>query len=324
MPALADDRYTALLDGQLDDVAVQELLAAAGFTDWRAALRWLQQISDQDATRAALAACIPHLLAALATAASADTALVSFERFVRATANPHELLVSLHENPRMIEMLVMLFSGSQFLTEILLRNPEYFQRFAERRELAQPKTVAQLYTEAYLAVAPFTELDEQLNALRRFQRWELLRIGASDFFALFDLPTVTSQLSRLADALIQVCLTLAAWRSGLPMSGFAVIALGKLGGGELNYSSDIDLLFLARDDASVRTPGTAADRFAGPHDTAGLSVPRRHAFATVGRCGRSRFIVRWLHGLPAAPGTAVGETGPPESTARCRRRGAGA
>lgn len=251
MPALADDRYTALLDGQLDDVAVQELLAAAGFTDWRAALRWLQQISDQDATRAALAACISHLLAALATAASADTALVSFERFVRATANPHELLAFLHENPRMIEMLVMLFSGSQFLTEILLRNPEYFQRFAERRELAQPKTVTQLYAEAYLAVAPFTELDEQLNALRRFQRWELLRIGASDFFALFDLPTVTSQLSRLADALIQVCLTLAAWRSGLPMSGFAVIALGKLGGGELNYSSDIDLLFLARDDASA-------------------------------------------------------------------------
>lgn len=251
MPVPADDLYLALLNGQLDDATVQALLAAAGFADWHAAQRWLQQISDDTATRAALATCVPHLLTALATAASPDAALISFERFARATATPRELFDFLRENPRLIEMLVMLFSGSQFLTEILLRNPEYFQRFAERRELAQPKTEAQLYAEAYLAVAPFTELDEQLNALRRFQRWELLRIGASDFFALFDLPTVTSQLSRLADALIQVCLTLAAWRSGTSLSGFTVIALGKLGGGELNYSSDIDLLFLARDDASA-------------------------------------------------------------------------
>ncbi len=251
MPALADDRYRALLDGQLDESAAQALLATAGFTDWRSALRWLQQSSDEPAARAALAACFPHLLTALATAASPDGALISFERFARATTTPRELFDFLRENPRMIEMLVMLFSGSQFLTEILLRNPEYFQRFAERRELAQPKTVAQLYAEAYQALAPFTELDDQLNALRRFQRWELLRIGASDFFALFDLPTVTSQLSRLADALIQVCLTLAAWRSATPLAGFAVIALGKLGGEELNYSSDIDLLFLARDDASA-------------------------------------------------------------------------
>lgn len=251
MPVPTDDRYLLLLDGQLDDGPAQELLAGAGFADWRAARRWLQQISDDALVRAALAACIPHLLTALATAASPDAALISFERFARATAAPRELFVFLRDNPRMIEMLVMLFSGSQFLTEILLRNPEYFQRFAERRELAQPKTVAQLYAEAYLAVAPFTELDDQLNALRRFQRWELLRIGASDFFALFDLPTVTSQLSRLADALIQVCLTLAAWRSGTSLAGFTVIALGKLGGGELNYSSDIDLLFLAREDASA-------------------------------------------------------------------------
>lgn len=251
MPVFADDRYLALLNGALDDAAVLELLAPAGFADWRAARRWLQQISDQAATRVALAACIPHLLAALATAASPDAALISFERFARVSAEPRELFDFLHDNPRMIEMLVMLFSGSQFLTEILLRNPEYFQRFAARRELSQPKTVTQLYAEAYLAVTPFTELDDQLNALRRFQRWELLRIGASDFFALFDLTTVTSQLSRLADALIQVCLTLAAWRSGTSLTGFAVIALGKLGGGELNYSSDIDLLFLARDDAAA-------------------------------------------------------------------------
>ncbi|MBK9232827.1 MAG: hypothetical protein IPO15_18805 [Anaerolineae bacterium] len=62
------------------------------------------------------------------------------------------------------------------------------------------------------ALAPFVEPFDQLNALRRFQRWELLRIGAADFFGLLDLPKVTLQLSRLADALVWQCLTMAAWR----------------------------------------------------------------------------------------------------------------
>jgi glutamate-ammonia-ligase adenylyltransferase len=241
------NHYLEMLREQLTPAAAADLLATAHVSDPRAAVHRLQSISRDPTTQEALANFLPTLLPAVANAANPDAALVSFERFALSAAQPAELFAFLAANPRQVEMLITLFSGSQFLTEILLRHPDYFRLFSERRELSQPKTPAQLYTEAQKALAPFVERLDQLNALRRFQRWELLRIGAADFFGLWDLPTVTLQLSRLADAIVQQCLTMAAWRANHPADGFIVIALGKLGGEELNYSSDVDLLFITRD-----------------------------------------------------------------------------
>jgi glutamate-ammonia-ligase adenylyltransferase len=80
--------------------------------------------------------------------------------------------------------------------------------------------------------------------VRRYQRGELLRIGASDLLSLYDLPAVTGQLSNLADGMSRACLAHASEQSGTSAKGFVVMGMGKLGGSELNYSSDIDLLFL--------------------------------------------------------------------------------
>ena len=165
------------------------------------------------------------------------------------------MLRYLASNLRAIEILVTLFSGSQFLTEILLRNPGYLASLVEQKRLAQHKSVDQFYTGIQAALgtakAENRQFGPQIDALRRFQRFELLRIGACDLLALFDLPSVARQLSNLADSLVQACLTIAAARSNVAVRGFAVIALGKLGGRELNYSSDVDLLFLAESDAST-------------------------------------------------------------------------
>ena len=91
----------------------------------------------------------------------------------------------------------------------------------------------------------------RLDRLRAYQHWELLRIGACDLAGLLDLTTVTAQLSHLADSVIWVCLELLARDLGLATAGFVVLGMGKLGGGELNYSSDVDLLFLADEDAAT-------------------------------------------------------------------------
>jgi glutamate-ammonia-ligase adenylyltransferase len=76
-----------------------------------------------------------------------------------------------------------------------------------------------------------------------------LRIGVSDLLALYDLRTVTQQLSNLADGLVRACLDLASRQSGIRLDEFVVIAMGKLGAEELNYSSDIDLLFISAADS---------------------------------------------------------------------------
>lgn len=236
---------------QLDDEQAREWLAPVGFSDWRFASRCLERMTDDPRVRLVFADLLPHLLATLAAAASPDRVLVSFERFVQAVDDRLALSHFLAGSPRAVEILVTLFAGSQFLTEILLRNPEYFERLVEYKLLAQPKSVEQLYLDAQHILASCETHAERLDALRRLQRWELLRIGACDLLNLFDLSTVTAQLSNLADSLLQTCLTVAAARSNTALDGFAVIGLGKLGGQELNYSSDIDLLFLARADATI-------------------------------------------------------------------------
>lgn len=246
------NRYRDLaLGAQLGTDEVASRLASVGFSDWRAAHHSLERIADDPQIRPALTECLPHLLAALTQAASPDRVLVNFERFTHSVADAPALFRYLADNPRAVEMLVTLFAGSQFLTEILLRNPEYFERLLERKGLAQPKNAAQFCAEAQVAATLSPTPDGQLDALRRFQRWELLRIGASGFFGFLDMPTATMQLSHLADSLVRTCLTITASQSLIAPDGFAVIALGKLGGEELNYSSDIDLLFIASSNAAA-------------------------------------------------------------------------
>jgi glutamate-ammonia-ligase adenylyltransferase len=226
------------------------LLTAAGFADWELALVRLREMAVNDESRAALADVLPMLLMALSDAATPDASLLNFERYVQCVPERTVLLRYLASRPRAVEILVKLFVGSQFLTEILLRNPDYLEKLTNHKRLAEFKSRHQFTDEALDVLAAHKTLDAKLDALRRHQRWELLRIGACDAFGLLDLKSVTVQLSLLADSLVQVCLSILAPETKPTESGFAVIAMGKLGGAELNYSSDIDLIFLCREDAS--------------------------------------------------------------------------
>jgi glutamate-ammonia-ligase adenylyltransferase len=240
-----------LLRGQLGDDEAKELLSPAGFADWHTAYRCLLRLADDLQARQALSRTLSYLLTTLSSAANPDQVLVNLERFAHSATDKTSTFDYLASNPRAIEILVTLFAGSQFLTEILLRNPEYFERLMALHGLAQHRSVEEFYAETQVVRSgPDRRPALQLDALRRFQRWELLRIGACDLLDLFDLPAVTTQLSNLADSLACACLEIASDQSQTPADGFAVIAMGKLGGQELNYSSDIDLLFIAASDAS--------------------------------------------------------------------------
>ncbi len=188
----------------------------------------------------------PHLQTALASAADADRSLVYLERLLN--SEDGSLVPALIKNPRVIESLITIFSGSNFLTEIILRNPKNVSLLYHRKSLTQRKTAEQINAEARKIIEDVAE-DNVLNALRIYQHSELLRIGVSDLLALYDLRTVTQQLSNLADGLVRACLDLASRQSDISAEEFVVIAMGKLGAEELNYSSDIDLLFISANDS---------------------------------------------------------------------------
>jgi len=256
-PVINEDSRLLLLNEQLNEEQIRVLLTPVRFTDWQKAYHCLQRMADHSSSvRQALADGLTSLLTALTNTANPDHVLVSFERFVQSADNPTDLLRYLVENPRGFEILFTLFTGSQFLTEILLRHPDYFDQLIDHRQLAQTKSTKQLHQEAHTVILSFikdsqgvTDITPAMDALRRFQRRELLRIGTCDLLGLLDLPTVTVQLSHLADGLVEACLTLAAHQTQTDAGEIVVIAMGKLGGEEINYSSDIDLLFLAASEA---------------------------------------------------------------------------
>ena len=204
-----------------------------------------------DGIRKELTLILPTLLQALTDAATPDGSLINFERFINSVSEPEIMLNFLTHNPRAVEILVRLFVGSQFLTEILLKNPDYLERLTRYNRIAEFKSQQQFYSEAMAAARQEAKSTAEIfDILRRFQRWELLRIGACDTFGLMDLKNITVQLSLLADGLVQTCLTILSEELNLPLDDFAVLAFGKLGGEELNYSSDIDLVFIAGDNST--------------------------------------------------------------------------
>jgi glutamate-ammonia-ligase adenylyltransferase len=247
---------------------LQTLLTVVGFHDWRQAATRLCDLSKDAETGEALAGCLPLVLHALSETAIPDASLINFERYVQSVDASATLFGFLTENPRAVEILVRLFVGSQFLTEILLRNPTYLQELTQHKRLAEYKSRQQFQEEALAAAAQFDTFPEKLDALRRFQHWELLRIGACDSFGLMDLKSATVQLSLQADALVQSCLILCAADMDVDPAGFSVLAFGKLGGEELNYSSDIDLVFLA-DSKATRFWGLGQRLIKSVMDTTG-------------------------------------------------------
>jgi glutamate-ammonia-ligase adenylyltransferase len=145
------------------------------------------------------------------------------------------------ENPAVLEAAVRLLGFSTASADLLVAHPE------ETRALADlhPRTPSEL--EAELAADVATHVPE--DGLRRFRRRAMLRVAARDL-AGADVDEVTAEITAVAEA----CLEEACARVA-PQGGLAVIGLGKLGGGELNYSSDVDVVFLHAATASAGPPG---------------------------------------------------------------------
>jgi [glutamine synthetase] adenylyltransferase / [glutamine synthetase]-adenylyl-L-tyrosine phosphorylase len=230
------------LDELLGSTFAQPSSIDIGFTNWKAVSDIFRRMASKD--RNGLSEIYPFLMAAFGSAADPDRSIVNFERFLESYGPG--LFPELAATPRVIEILVTLFSASPFLTEILLRTPDALKLLNDRKALTERQTIEQFQSEALSASLQFEEPDEKLGAVRRYQRQQFLRIGTSDFLGLFDLQLVFSQLSRMAIGMIRACLSLAARQTGIAPGELAIIALGKLGGWELNYSSDIDLIFVAK------------------------------------------------------------------------------
>ena len=220
---------------------------------------------------------ILHAIGTLAADAGMSPPLVvkAFKADAKRTAHSRRALTNLHrflltgfssawirdlnEHKLLRQLLLELFSQSQFLADILVRNPELFRWLTSTTVLKTTATSSQYSAEASGASALFQRMEKKLDSLKRFHRREFLRIGARQIFKEADVQTTSAELSSLADSIVETVLDLAYYQiaegTSTPVpKGLAVIGLGKLGGGELNFSSDIDLMFVYDEDGPLSPP----------------------------------------------------------------------
>ncbi len=213
-----------------------------------------------------LAPAWPRLAAELAASPDPDMALNNLERY-GAAVDRSVLFLTLAEHPGAAALLARVFGASQVLADALRRRPSNLAWLLEPATM-RVWLVEDLAADLAQALGPFEAREARMNALRRFKYRHLLRIGARDLLGDADLAATTADLARLADVCLAEALRFAdaAARAahGAPRdaqgaeTGLAVIGMGKLGGEELNYSSDIDLMFVYGADGE--TAGGRADR----------------------------------------------------------------
>ncbi len=232
------------------------ILDGIAWTDPAQALDLIRSMRAGAQDRGRMERVLPSVIRELKKTSCAQVCLVRFARLISIRATQAEILDHLAQNPRAIEILIRIFVSSDYLSQILFRHPQAFGRLMIRESLMELKSREQFRDEALLAARSEATPAGRFDALRKTQREELLRIGTCDAFGLMDLRSVIVQLSLLADGLVQACLRLILEQEPLDAAaaGFVVLACGKLGGEELNYSSDIDLIFLTDGDPAPFWP----------------------------------------------------------------------
>ena len=183
-----------------------------------------------------------------------DQALSHLADFAAALTNPEPYFKMLAQHRRSTRLLLSLFGTSDFLSKRFLRHPELIDVLLRTDQVELEKTAERLAAELQVRLEAAggdgvdDRLERALGELRRFKNEEVLRIAVQDIAGTIELPQVAGQLSDLAELCLGHCLRLAeeeAQAKGwAPPSRLCVIGMGKLGGRELGYHSDLDLIFL--------------------------------------------------------------------------------
>jgi [glutamine synthetase] adenylyltransferase / [glutamine synthetase]-adenylyl-L-tyrosine phosphorylase len=225
----------------------RRILEKAGFKNSNRAYVNLRSLAGEGVRRETFSKLALLAVEILSRKPDPDMALNNWERFIVALASPEFHFNLLLSQPMRLEILLGIFSGSQFLADTLVRNPGFLDWVVIPEILHRSRDSKDMEEDLRQAAEGATGHGEWLNRLRRLRRREILRIGTRDICLAVSTRDVVAELSHLAEALVRVVMEQTMERLRLPQDvrdRFCILALGKLGGLELNYSSDIDLLGL--------------------------------------------------------------------------------
>jgi len=246
-----DPRAAAAADPDATPEQRAAALAELGFDQPDASAEELARLAQKRGTPFQQAQPLgAALVTELAAAPDPDQALRHLADLYGGPVHPHATSELLAQSPRTTRLLISLFGSSDYLSRQLLTHPELIDQLVLRGAAALVRERADLRDDLANRLRPLSPLDVEaaLTELRRFRNEEVLRIALHDVAGALAVEQVSRQLSDLADACVDACFALARAeiekRYGKRDAEMVVLALGKLGGRELGYHSDLDLLFL--------------------------------------------------------------------------------
>jgi glutamate-ammonia-ligase adenylyltransferase len=197
----------------------------------------------------------PVLVEALSDAADPEQAARLMATFFARLGTPSVYARALAEDPRATRALVGLFGASAFLGASMVGHPELADRLLFGRGAPTPESARGAIDEELAALAPDADVEDFVGALRRAKGRVTMEVGLADLAGELTTRACTQVLSALADATLERA-TRFAW--GSRRGALAVIAMGKLGGGEIGYGSDLDLFFVYDEARAVAGEDDAA------------------------------------------------------------------
>ncbi len=236
-------------DRLLTEEVAATRLAAFGFTDVERTRQAVRELT-RGLTRASrlMQQMLPLLLDWLSSSPDPDLGLLGLRNLASGPQRSMELATAFRESPEVAQRLCRLLGTSRWLGELLRRNPDMIDSLGDPDAL-RLRSRDELVDGTRAALDWRGETTERWLALKRFTDREGLRIAAHDVLDLLDVHQVEYALTNLAEASLEAALAVLQ-----PSSPFAVIALGRLGGAELSYASDLDVVFVYE--------GSTADDFA--------------------------------------------------------------
>jgi [glutamine synthetase] adenylyltransferase / [glutamine synthetase]-adenylyl-L-tyrosine phosphorylase len=247
---------------QDDQAAMAQALAGRGYrnpemsADRLVAMRRSQRyaVLPEDSRRR-VDALAPALAAAAALSADPDATLARGLELIEAVARRAAYLALLTEHPEALDRVTKMIAASSWAADFVTRHPLLLDELLDDRLLYAPPDWAAIERSLGESItAAGGDAEREMNAVREHHQAQVFRVLAQDLAGLFGVERVADHLSRLADVALRSALQLV-WSHLAPthraQPRFAVIAYGKLGGKELGYASDLDLIFVY-DDADER------------------------------------------------------------------------
>ena len=192
---------------------------------------------------------MPALVKTILDSAEPQQALHHMAEFGRRIGARTGFLSLLAENPGTTRLLIDLFANSRFLSVLFVNRPELLDSLIRVDLTRVAKNRAEMLDELNASIAEAADVEDGLDRLRRYRTEEFIRLGLHDLGGELGFAETVAQLTGLAEACLEAALDLARSETdrrhgALEAGRFAVLAMGKLGEAQLEYNSDLDLIFL--------------------------------------------------------------------------------